>query len=118
MPAEAPLDGLDAYEQQLASITGNSYDAHAKYVTSNLNLWPRPLVIVMGNEAYDSLTKEQQSVLRDAAEAAIPKALEASRAEDEEAVGHALQTRHELRHRVGERPCRVSNRPRDACTHN
>ena len=86
VPAEAPLDGLDAYEQQLASIAGNSYDAHAKYVTSNLNLWPRPLVIVMGNEAYDSLTKEQQSVLRDAADAAIPKALEASRAEDEEAV--------------------------------
>ena len=86
VPAEAPLVGLDAYEQQLASIAGNSYDANAKYVTSNLNLWPRPLVIVMGNEAYDSLTEEQQSVLRDAAEAAIPKALEASRAEDEEAV--------------------------------
>ena len=27
VPAEAPLDGLDAYEQQLASIAGNSYDA-------------------------------------------------------------------------------------------
>ena len=40
----------------------------------------------MGNEAYDSLTEELQSVLRDAAEAAIPKALDASRAEDEEAV--------------------------------
>ena len=70
----------------MPSIAGNSYDANAKYVTSNLNLWPRPLVIVMGNEAYDSLTEELQSVLRDAAEAAIPKALEASRAEDEEAV--------------------------------
>ena len=53
VPAEAPLDGLDAYEQQLASIAGNSYDADAKYVTSNVNLWPRPLVIVMGNEAFD-----------------------------------------------------------------
>ena len=86
VPAEAPLVGLDAYEQQLASIAGNSYDAKAKYVTSNLNLWPRPLVVVMGNEAYDSLTEEQQSVLRDAAKGAIPNALEASRAEDEEAV--------------------------------
>ena len=86
VPAEAPLDGLDAYEQQLASIAGNSYDADAKYVTSNVNLWPRPFVIVMGNDAYDSLTDEQQSVLGDAAGSAIPKALEASRAEDEEAV--------------------------------
>ncbi len=84
--AQAPLDGLDAYEQQLSSIAGNSYDATAKYVTSNVNLWPRPLVIVMGNDAYDSLTDEQQSALRDAAESAIPKALEASRAEDEGAV--------------------------------
>jgi TRAP-type transport system periplasmic protein len=86
VPAEAPLDGLDAYEQQLASIAGNSYEADAKYVTSNVNLWPRPLVIVMGNDAYESLTDEQRSALRDAAESAIPKALEASRAEDDEAV--------------------------------
>ena len=86
VPAEAALDGLDAYEQQLASIEGNSYDAYAKYVTSNVNLWPRPLVIVMGNDAYESLTDEQQSALRDAAESAIPRALEASRAEDQEAV--------------------------------
>ena len=86
VPAEAALDGLDAYEQQLASIEGNSYDAYAKYVTSNVNLWPRPLVIVMGNDAYESLTDEQQSALRDAAESAIPSALEASRAEDEGAV--------------------------------
>jgi TRAP-type C4-dicarboxylate transport system substrate-binding protein len=86
VPAEAPLDGLDAYEQQLSSIAGNSYDADAKHVTSNVNLWPRPLVIVIGNDAYESLTDAQQSALRDAAESAIPKALEASRAEDEEAV--------------------------------
>lgn len=86
LPAQAPLDGLDAYEQQLGSIAGNSYDANARYVTSNVNLWPRPFVIVMGMDAFDALTEEQQSALRDAAESAIPKALEASRAEDEEAV--------------------------------
>ena len=86
VPAEAPLDGLDAYEQQLESIAGNGYDASAEYVTSNVNLWPRPLVIVMSNEAFGSLTDEQRSVLSDAAAAAIPKALEASRAEDEEAA--------------------------------
>jgi len=86
VPAEAELDGLDAYEQQLSSIAGNSYDATAKYVTSNVNLWPRPLVIVMSAQAHDSLTDEQQAALRDAAAAAIPKALEVSRVEDEEAA--------------------------------
>ena len=51
----------------------------------NVNLWPRPLVIVMDKEVFASLTPEQQSALREAATAAIPEALAASRAEDEEA---------------------------------
>jgi TRAP-type C4-dicarboxylate transport system substrate-binding protein len=86
VPSSAKLAGLDAYEQQLGSIAGNSYDRRAKYVTANVNLWPRPLVIVMGKEAFASLTEKQQSALRDAAAAAIPEALAASRAEDEEAA--------------------------------
>ena len=81
----AKLDGLDAYEQQLGSIWGNSYDEGAKYVTANLNLWPRPLVVVMDKEVFASLTPEQQSALSEAATAAAPQALAASRAEDEEA---------------------------------
>ena len=86
MPSSAALDGLDAYEQQLGAIQGNQYDSGAKYVTANVNLWPRPFVIVMGKEAFESLTDEQQSALRDAAAAAIPGALAASREEDEEAA--------------------------------
>ena len=58
----------------------------AKYVTANVNLWPRPLVIVIDNEVFASLTPEQQSALRDAVSAALPEALAASRAEDEEAA--------------------------------
>ncbi len=86
VPAEAQLDGLDAYEQQLDSIAGNSYDESAEYVTANLNLWPRPLVIVMGKESFASLTPRQQSALKEAADAAIPEALAASRKDDEEAA--------------------------------
>ena len=40
----------------------------------------------MGKDAFESLTPEQQSALREAADAAIPEALAASRAEDEDAV--------------------------------
>jgi TRAP-type C4-dicarboxylate transport system substrate-binding protein len=86
VPSSAELDGLNAYEQQLGAIAGNHYDERAKYVTANVNLWPRALVIVMGKEAFASLTDEQQFALRDAAAAVIPEALEASRAEDEEAA--------------------------------
>jgi TRAP-type C4-dicarboxylate transport system substrate-binding protein len=80
------LDGLDGYEQQLQSIEGNSYDAEAEYVTANINLWPRPLAIVMGEDVYESLSRAQQSAVREAATGAIPEALAASRAEDEEAA--------------------------------
>lgn len=86
VPSGAKLDGLDAYEQQLGSIAGNGYETGADYVTANINLWPRPLVIVMGKEAFESLTDEQQTALRAAAVAAMPEALAAARAEDEEAV--------------------------------
>jgi TRAP-type transport system periplasmic protein len=86
VPSGAQLGGLDAYEQQLGSIAGNGYESEAEYVTANVNLWPRPLVIVMSKEAFESLTNEQQSALRAAAAAAMPEALEAARAEDEEVV--------------------------------
>jgi TRAP-type C4-dicarboxylate transport system substrate-binding protein len=84
VPSGAKLDGLDAYEQQLGSIAGNSYETGADYVTANVNLWPRPLVIVMGKDAFESLTDQQRSALRAAAAAAMPEALAAARAEDEE----------------------------------
>jgi hypothetical protein len=84
--SSAALDGLDAYEQQLGAIQGNQYDRGAKYVTANVNLWPRPLVVVMGKESFASLTPEHQSALQEAATAAIPAALTAARAEDDEAA--------------------------------
>jgi TRAP-type C4-dicarboxylate transport system substrate-binding protein len=86
MVANATLDGMDGYEQQLASIVGNHYAAAAGYVTTNINLWPRPLVIVIGEQAYQSLTADQQAILHDASRAAIPDALADSRTEDANAV--------------------------------
>jgi TRAP-type transport system periplasmic protein len=86
LPAGGSLEGLDATEQHLGAIWGNRYSKSAKYVGANLNLWPRPLVIFAGKEVFGSLAPEQQSVLREAAAAAVPEALAASRAEDEEAT--------------------------------
>jgi TRAP-type C4-dicarboxylate transport system substrate-binding protein len=85
-PSGAKLDGLDAYEQQLASIQGNGYVAQARYVTVNLDLWPRPLVLVANPGAFDALSDELQAALSRASKDAILPALDASRAEDEDAV--------------------------------
>ena len=86
MPAGSKLDGLDAYEQQLASIQGNQYAAEAKYVTGNLNLWPRPLVIIANRSAYERLTADQHEIMATAAKDAVPVAMEAERAADASAV--------------------------------
>jgi TRAP-type C4-dicarboxylate transport system substrate-binding protein len=86
VPSSADLDGLDGYEQQLASIAGNHYYTEADYVTANVNLWPRPLVMVMSADAFQSLAPPQQDALREAAAEAIPAALDDSRAEDDEAM--------------------------------
>ena len=80
----ANVDGVDAVEQQFESIAGNKYWEVADYVTSNVNLWPRPLVIFINDDVFDALSEEQQQALRDAAASAVPGAIEASRAEDSE----------------------------------
>ena len=85
-PSGAKLTGVDGYEQQLESIDGNHYDLTAKYTTANLNLWPRPLVIIMGKAAAARLSPAQQSVLRDAVHAALVPSLDASRQEDQQAL--------------------------------
>ena len=80
------LEDLDGAEQQLGAIWDNRYNRMARYVTANVNLWPRPLVIFAGKEVFESLSPEQQNVLREAATAAVPEALAAARAEDDEAA--------------------------------
>jgi TRAP-type C4-dicarboxylate transport system substrate-binding protein len=86
LPVGGTLEDLDAAVLQLAAIWDNRYNKHAKYVSANVNLWPRPLVIFAGKEAFESLTPKQQAVLREAATAAVPGALEAARAEDDYAA--------------------------------
>jgi TRAP-type C4-dicarboxylate transport system substrate-binding protein len=86
MPADANLDGLDAYEQQLSSIHGNQYAADAKYVTGNLNLWPRPLVIIANHATYDRLTADQHDIMAAAAKDSVTVATEAERAADTNAA--------------------------------
>jgi TRAP-type C4-dicarboxylate transport system substrate-binding protein len=87
LPGGAKIADVDGYEQQLASIEGNHYEEQgAKNVAGNLNLWPRPLVVVAGKTAWDRLTDAQRTALTSAAGSAMAAALAASRAEDATAV--------------------------------
>jgi TRAP-type C4-dicarboxylate transport system substrate-binding protein len=84
--ASAKLDGLDAYDQQLASIRGNNYASQAKYVTGNLNLWPRPQVIIANHAAYDRLSPDQHEIMAAAAQHAVRVAMEAERTDESNAI--------------------------------
>jgi TRAP-type C4-dicarboxylate transport system substrate-binding protein len=85
VPAGAKLHGVDGYEQQLESIAGNRYDETSKFITANLNLWPRPLVVIAGKAAWAKLAGPQRDILRKAGAALLP-AIDASRQEDEQAL--------------------------------
>lgn len=84
MPTSAKLAGLDGYEQQLGSITGNGYQDQAKVVTGNVNWWPRPLVIIADAPVHNQLTEEQQRALGEASRRTMVDALVGAANEDDE----------------------------------
>jgi TRAP-type C4-dicarboxylate transport system substrate-binding protein len=82
IPSAGAIDGYDGIEQQVDSIDGNSYDKVDKYLTANVNLWPRPLVVFMNAKAFDGLNGRQRAALRDAARVALPATLAAAQASE------------------------------------
>jgi TRAP-type C4-dicarboxylate transport system substrate-binding protein len=65
--AGADLTGFDALEQQAASVAANQYDGTVRWITANVGLWPRPLAVVAGADAWGRLTDTQRGWLLQAA---------------------------------------------------
>jgi len=65
-PAGGRIAGFGAVEQQISTISGNQYDKTGKYLTANVNLWPRPLVVFASGKAWAALTPAQRSILHHA----------------------------------------------------
>jgi len=63
---EGPIAGLGGLENQISSVQGNRYNRTARFLTANVALWPRPVVVFAGRSAYARLTPEQRGVLRQA----------------------------------------------------
>jgi TRAP-type C4-dicarboxylate transport system substrate-binding protein len=62
-PVRGPISGFGGIEQQISSIAGNQYDRAGKYLTANVNLWPRPLVLFATGKTGASLTPAQRRIL-------------------------------------------------------
>jgi TRAP-type C4-dicarboxylate transport system substrate-binding protein len=67
----ADVTGFDGIDLQTTGIAGNEYDGTVRWITTNVNLWPRPLVLVMSTRRFDQLKPVHQEWLRAAAQAAI-----------------------------------------------
>jgi len=65
-PVAGPITGFGGVEQQISSIQGNQYDRAGKYLTANVNLWPRPLVLFANGKSWATLTPTQRRILTQA----------------------------------------------------
>lgn len=92
VPARASLDGLDGLDYQVSAIYGNEYFEGGGFVSANVNLWPRPLVLVMNADRFAALSDEQRAILREAATAAIEPASVATRREERDAASGLCAT--------------------------
>ena len=75
--------GLDGVESHVTSIAGNGYNREAPYLTGNIVLWPRPVVLFAGKR----VTRAQLALLRRAARAAAPGVVDELRDSDDERLG-------------------------------
>jgi TRAP-type C4-dicarboxylate transport system substrate-binding protein len=95
-PGTDDVTRFDALEEHVASIEGNRFDDRgATSLTTNVNLWPRPLVVFMNESTFEALEPEQRNLLREAARNAAPETLAATRAKEQEAA--AMLCRRNLR---------------------
>jgi TRAP-type transport system periplasmic protein len=80
VPSGGSITALDGIEMHVAAIARNGYQHEAPYLTGNVVLWPRPLVVFAGSR----VTPAQLNTLRRAAREAIPAVLDAVRRDEAE----------------------------------
>lgn len=111
MPVGAGMAGRDGVESQVGASFGNGYVTRAPYLTSDVPLWPRPLVVFANKTAWRALSDDQRAVLREAAARAFPLMLRNARGDDARGmaglchtgvrvVSAGTQGREALRHAV------------------
>jgi TRAP-type C4-dicarboxylate transport system substrate-binding protein len=82
-PSIRQFGGIDF---PITSFEANRLDVQARYVTTNLAFWPRPIVVFMNTKTYARLTPAQRNLVRDAAHAAIPGATAFTKSAEQIAV--------------------------------
>jgi hypothetical protein len=77
------LEGrLGGVELDIAQYAANGFSDEAPYVTTNVVLWPKVLVLAMSKDRFDSLTDQQRDWVLEAAQAARQASLDGSYDDD------------------------------------
>jgi TRAP-type transport system periplasmic protein len=79
---QEPTGDFDGLETHIAAVPGNHYHYDFPYLTGDVVLWPRPLVLFAGA----GVSRDDLATLRRAAKEAIPEASALSRSRDGEAL--------------------------------
>lgn len=75
LPTESWYESVDGAEVSLNGVRGAPKVAHrAARIAANVVLWPQTMTIVMNQQAFDELSEDQQTALREAGSAAFEPA--------------------------------------------
>ena len=80
--------GLDGVESSMIGLQSGSYDRAGAHLSSNVNLWPRPLVVFANAHTFAELSSDERDVLRAAAESVTPLLTALERTGDAEAAAN------------------------------
>ncbi len=86
LPAGGPISGSEGVLQSIEAIEGFQYSRTAKFLTTNLALWPRPLVVFATGKALAKLTAAQRKELQQAAIAALPGSVRVVQGDEQESA--------------------------------
>jgi len=91
-----PIAGLDGIEAGISLIQGSQYSRAGGYLTGNVVLWPRPLVVFASREALAKLTPAQQRILARAVAADVIPETNVLRDDQRTAIADLCRS-HQLR---------------------
>jgi TRAP-type transport system periplasmic protein len=83
-PVTGTIGRFDGVVQPIRSIHGFQYNKVARFLTANVALWPRPLVLFGTGKALGKLTPVQRQAVRQAAVAALPGSMRVVRGDEQE----------------------------------
>ena len=78
-PDERGITDVDGFERQTVGIQGDRLDVKGSHLTTNVDLWPRPVVLFANERSYGDLTAAQRGILRTAAANVLPTKMASER---------------------------------------